>query len=195
MNQIDPQDLVNDTMANFPTEVCSRCGSFQDITPQGIVCDCTRAAAIAKAQVAKPTPEKALEPVQSTSPAEPTQEQPVSVLEALQAIPGAPTPEQIALWKSQCKAVYVFPFDKKEMYVWRPLIYREWQQLKSEEALVRDETKFQEHVVMRAVLWPKMTPLMLNSGRAGLIQTLFSLIMQGSYFVDPNAAAQMVVEL
>jgi len=186
---LDPQDLVSDAM-DFPTEVCNKCGSFIVITPAGPECDCSRAALLAQAKAAK-----VAEKVPEAPPAAQQPQPAPTPKEALTSLPGAPTEEQIALWKTQCKAVYLFPLDNKEIYVWRPLIYREWQQLKSNEELVKNETKFQEHVVMRAVLWPKLDVLTINASRAGLVQTLFSLIMQGSYFLAPELAINLVTEL
>lgn len=204
---LDPSELVNDAAMNFPTEVCGKCGSYIESSPAGLVCDCTKALAITKAlegkrmtsntNSANKQSESNLEvPVASEGQANKQEPEPeVSIRDLLRALPGAPSDAQIDAWKAQCKAVYIFPFDNKEMYIWRPLIYREWQMLKAQEALVKDETKFQEHVVMRAVLWPKIDPIVVNSSRAGLIQTLFSVIMQGSYFIDPGLAVQLVSEL
>jgi hypothetical protein len=222
--QVDPNELVASD-EKFQDQICDKCNALivMDMETGKPMCNCMTdeevAARVAKARQAQAE----LAQVQASAPpqaaqareappvlpaenppqaqgdagdAAPQQEMPVfSAKDALRAIPGAPTPEQIEAWKQEFGSVYTFPFDTKEIYIWRPMRRREWQMLQSNEALVKEEAKFQEQVVMRAILWPKIGPVELNLSRAGLVQTLFSVIMQGSYFLHPDFAITLVEEL
>jgi hypothetical protein len=219
--QVDPNELVADDK-KFQDQVCKKCNALvvKDMETGEVFCNCTVQADMA-AQVArarsqaqqdaaarsappKPQPKsipQASPPVAPTAEGAPEdvapqQEMPMfSAKDALRAIPGAPSEEQIQAWKNEFGKIYTFPFDTTEIYIWRPVFYREWQMFKSEEALVKEEAKFQEQVVARVVLWPKIGPVELNISRAGLVPTLFNVIMQGSYFLHPDFAITLVEEL
>jgi hypothetical protein len=135
---------------------------------------------------------------------EQVQEQPVSqepegpprfTIEDLKRVPGAPSQEQIDAWKQQFGKIYVLPLSMTEAYVWRYITRAEWMSLMSNQELVSNETMLQTQIVQRALLWPKFGPVELQSSRAGLIPTLFGVIMQGSYFLAPEVAIAMCEEL
>ena len=113
----------------------------------------------------------------------------------LKTLNGAPSEAQIQAWKQQFGSVYVLPFALNELYVWRPISRREWQTIQMNETLVKDENKFQEYIVVRAVLWPRMTPEKMSFSRAGIVPTLFAAIMHGSYFLPIEYALQTTEEL
>ncbi len=73
--------------------------------------------------------------------------------------------------------------------------YREWVNLTSEEQFANDQRRLAEHTISRSVLWPKMGPTETNMAEAGLIDTLFNVIMFYSDFVPPEMAIGMVEEL
>ena len=221
--KVNPKDLVAGD-EQLQDQICKDCGALivMDMETGEPLCNCTAQAEMA-AQVAaarkaqkdaapaeqapRPQPKNippvdsapvAEAPIEEPDPASAAQEQEMPVFsakDALRAIPGAPSQEQIEAWKQEWGSVYTFPFDSKEIYIWRPMRRREWQMLQSNEALIKEEAKFQEQVVMRSVLWPKIGPVELNLSRAGMIQTLFSVIMQGSYFLHPDFAITLVEEL
>jgi len=182
--KVDVSQLVadGDAMRNN-NEVCPKCGALIVMTPDGPVCNC-------------PSAGEAAEPVSAAESGAPGEEQ-VDMLSLLAQIPGAPSQQQINAWKQQFGKVYVFPVDMKEMYIWRPLRRREWQAIQAagSDGLANDEAKFQEHVVLKAILWPQLDPVQLSLVRAGLIPTLFGVIMHGSYFFSPDFALSLVREL
>jgi hypothetical protein len=219
MNEkVNPEEFVTDN-EQLEDQICEGCGTLvvRDLETGERICNCAakaeEVALIAKAreqqkqaQAVAPQPRPVpqnVAPVETSAPvvvpetpAAPEGEMPVfNSRDALRAIPGAPSQEQIDVWKQEFGAIYTFPFDTKEIYIWRPMRRREWQMLQSNEALVKEENKFQEQVVVRAILWPKMGPVELNLSRAGLVQTMFSVIMQGSYFLHPDFAISLVEEL
>lgn len=122
-----------------------------------------------------------------------------SAKQLLMELPDAPSQEQIDVWKERWGPVYVFPFDHRTVYVWRPLSRLEFHKLRESLSGITDEQQFhvklQEYVVMRSVLWPKLEATSLSTARAGLVDTMFGVIMNGCWFFDANLAAQMVEEL
>lgn len=122
------------------------------------------------------------------------EEEAPSISALLAAIPGAPKAEQIEAWKKQHGDVYVLPLDAKEMYIWRPLRHLEYQNLVGGDA-TKSDASFREAVVLRALLWPKLGPEHVANTRAGLMDTLFQVIMQGSYFLAPEFALSLVEKL
>ena len=213
--KVDPKDLVASD-ADVQDQICQKCGALviEQFNPEtkttDKICNCgseaEMAAKIAAARevrnvqgkpaeaVVEPIP--AQEPAPSAADVAPQDSAPMfNVKDALMSLPGAPSQEQIDAWKRDFGSIYMFPFDTREIYVWRPIRRREWEMLQTNEKLVQQENKFQEQIVMRTVLWPKIGPVELNMSRAGLVQTLFSVIMQGSYFLHPDFAVTLVQEL
>ena len=118
----------------------------------------------------------------------------VDVKTLLAGLPNGPTSETIDAWKNQHGEVYILPLDVSEMYVWRPLRHLEYKNmLKSD--MAKDDETFREAVVLRALLWPKLSPEQVASTRAGLMDTLFQVVMQGSYFLPSDLALQLVQKL
>jgi hypothetical protein len=218
--QVNPEELVAGD-EQHADHICEKCGALivLDTVTGEPLCNCSAQAELAakiaqarkaqkQAQTQSPRPENepatpasapsTEEPLAVQDPEEVASEEPMPVFnakDALMAIPGAPSQEQIDAWKQEWGQIYTFPFDLREIYVWRPIRRREWQMLQSNEALVKEEAKFQEQIVMRCVLWPKIGPVELNLSRAGLVQTLFGVIMQGSYFLHPDFAISLVQEI
>jgi len=120
----------------------------------------------------------------------------LSVREALVEL-GGPDANQIELWKSEHGqgSVHALPISPKKIFVFRSMKYREWVNLTSEEQFANDQRRLAEHTISRAVLWPKMGPTETNMSEAGLIDTLFNVIMFYSDFVPPEMAIGMVEEL
>jgi hypothetical protein len=117
-----------------------------------------------------------------------------NIKELLAGIKGAPTSDVIENWKKQFGDVYILPLDLKEMYIWRPLRKLEYDNILNSE-LAKNDSSFREAVVLRAVLWPKLLPEQVAATRAGLMDTLFQVIMQGSYFLTPEFALSLVQKL
>lgn len=113
----------------------------------------------------------------------------------LQNLPGAPNEKTLDVWRQEFGRIYMMAFDTTDLYIWRPLRFAEYRSLQANKALMENEMKFQEQIVVRCVLWPRLGPEELSMSRAGLISTLFNVIMQGSYFIAPEIALQLVTEL
>lgn len=120
----------------------------------------------------------------------------LTVREALAEL-GGPDANQIDMWKSEHgqHSVHALPISPKKIFVFRSMKYREWVNLTSEEQFANDQRRLAEHTIARSVLWPKMGPTETNMSEAGLIDTLFNVIMFYSDFVPPEMAIGMVEEL
>lgn len=129
-------------------------------------------------------------PAVEEAPVEPI----VNIIELLKGINGAPKSEMIENWKKIHGDIYVLPLDIKEMYIWRPLRKLEYDNIINSE-VAKNDASFREAVVLRALLWPKLMPEQLAASRAGLTDTLFQVIMQGSYFLTPEFALSLVQKL
>ena len=191
---LNPNDLVVGA-ANAEEPVCPNCGCIIMSDESGTWCNCNPD--VASKEKLPVTPEvPVVEKVTVVKAAATTDEtKPLLPSAILKTLSGAPSEAQIQAWKQQFGSVYVLPFALNELYVWRPISRREWQTIQMNEALVKDENKFQEYVVVRGVLWPKMTPEKINFSRAGIIPTLFAAIMHGSYFLPIEYALQTTEEL
>tara|TARA_R110002020_G_scaffold268819_4_gene484137 strand:- start:14580 stop:15155 length:576 start_codon:yes stop_codon:yes gene_type:complete len=99
-------------------------------------------------------------------------------------------------WKRQYKSVYSFIPNEEDLYLWRPVYKTEWDMIQRNFANKENaEQKMRETVVKRCVLFPKLTDATLSKSRAGLLDVLSNIIMEGSYFFSVERALQMVVEL
>jgi len=172
--------------------LCPKCGCaiITDFDTGEPLCNCT----IAQEPVEAAAPE-VVEPKEvSQAKPEPETDNVPSIHDLLAKIPGAPSQAEIDSAKAAYGKIYVSPFDEDEMYIWRPMRYREWQQIQMNQHL-DNEQKMQEYVVSRAVIWPKLSPEMIAMSRAGTIPTLFQVITHGSNFLPIDMAVQLVREL
>jgi len=181
---VNPADLVEDAK-QMGLEICEICHT-------AVIdgkCACTaRAEAAAKAKAAE------AEAPQEEVPAEEQVPQ-FNLRDALAGVPGSPAPEQLDAWKKQFRTVYVLPLSPTEVYIWRYLTRAEWMSLIAQEEIATSEVRLQEAVVNRALLWPKLDPIQMQASRAGLVSTLFGVIMKGSWFLEPEIAISLVQEL
>lgn len=122
----------------------------------------------------------------------------VSVVEFLKQIPGAPTEDNITAWKSMHGKVYSICFSPDDIYIWRPIKRREYQQMMAAIQAAKaqnSEEMLKEQIVTRTVLWPQMDLIRMNTCPAGLVDTLFGVIMLGSYFISADSAMSLVQEM
>jgi len=214
---IDPELLAEPEKYG---NICPKCHTAivqggTERNPGGPVCECSRAAEDAEriaalraqfvvppqaAPMAAEAPRAAQPPpvaprYQNAPVAAPEASPPADLKSMLFALKNAPSQAQIDAWKREWGNVYMFAFDVKDIVVWRPLRNAEWKQFQSQEVLMQDQNKLQEHVVLRCVLWPQLGPIEINLCRAGFVPTLANVIMQGSYFLPPELAINLTVEL
>lgn len=125
------------------------------------------------------------------------------VEELLSKIPGAPTPGQIEALKKQHGGLYATAFSETDIFLYTFLKRSQWNkireiiELKSEKIEGTDpQRELKEKVVKACVQYPNVhKEEFMYSAPAGLIDTLFELIMLHSYFLNTQQAMQLTVSL
>lgn len=112
------------------------------------------------------------------------------VMEGFEGLPDKPGAEKINQWKELHGEVMLFAIDDAEMYIWRPLRRLEYKTLRAQ---AKDDSDFMEMVVQKCVLWPILPVDFMATCKAGTIDTFFEVIMQGSNFIDPQLAVNLLV--
>ena len=167
------------------------------------------------AMKAKLEAEKAKQAAEAPSEAaeqpEMTQEEMVrrQILETLHSRPGAPTPRQLQGLKKKYgeHGVQVVAFGEEDVYIFTHLRRGQWKKIQevvstmaqSAEMAGSADNTLKEKVVQNCVLWPKavrdMDAKFVHNSRAGLIDSLFELIMLHSYFLTTQQTMTLTVSL
>jgi hypothetical protein len=125
------------------------------------------------------------------------------VEELLARIPGAPSMAQIEAFKKSSGGVYATAFSEKDIFLYTFLKRSQWNKIreiidtKVETIQGTDpQRELKEKVVKACVLWPDIRKdEFVYSAPAGLVDTLFELIMLHSYFLSTQQAMQLTVSL
>jgi len=110
-----------------------------------------------------------------------------------------PAEGTLEVWKQQFGTIHAFTPDAETVVIFRPLrrlehknITRDMRQLSETQAAQMNPAMVEEHlhekVVTACVLHPTVTVEMFNTSAAGLIPTLFNLVMENSKFIAPERA-------
>lgn len=124
----------------------------------------------------------------------------------LSKIPGAPSEADIGRLKKihGDNAVYVTVFSETEAYVFTHLSRKLWQTVQENMADLQNkggfdsavlQEKMKEKVVQYCMLWPKLPIEFFHSSRAGVVPSLYEVIMLNSYFLTPQQAMALTVPL
>jgi hypothetical protein len=128
--------------------------------------------------------------------------------EFLATLPGAPTADQIAAWKSQApnNRLEVFTPDGKRAFIMRGLTGLELTQIQKQiQGMATPSSdpdlEMQIASVVKSTVWTnvgiagKLTDVVLRTGTAGLPSTLFSKVTKLSDFMDPQQIEFLSAEL
>lgn len=119
----------------------------------------------------------------------------LEVQELLASIPGSPSKEQIDTWKAQTD-VQASIFSETDVFLWRPVNWQEYKMLQQAAAEnAQNPNFFDEQLIYKCVLWPAVQPANLPGLKGGTIPTLSQQIMEGSNFIPPQIAMNLVVKL
>lgn len=126
------------------------------------------------------------------------------ILELLKSTPGAPSAVQIAKWKAQYgeKGVHVMAFGEGDVYIFTHLKRGQWKKIQElmqkaqAQGQVDVEDMLKEKTVTYCTLWPNPLPIefMYNS-KAGVVDSLYQVILLNSYFLSPQQAMMLTTQL
>jgi predicted nucleic acid-binding Zn-ribbon protein len=159
-----------------------------------------RAREAAEAAEAAEAEEEIEEPV---DPREAMQNQIRSILANAE---GAPSPQQIEALKERYKKVHVIALSEDDVFVFTFLRRGVWKQIQQwvekeaqagEGSAIRAEETLRQKVLQNTVLYPKGvgSPEFAYNSHAGLLDTLYEVVMFNSYFLNTQQAMALTVEL
>jgi len=158
--------------------------------------------------------EKQLDTLRSTSAAAPTEVEDTNVtdgmreqiMELLKDTEGAPNEALINKWKMEYGAngVHVLALGEGDVYIFTHLKRGQWKKIQEVIAKMQEtgtvgadlEDSLKEKVVQHSVLWPR--PLTLEffyNSRAGVMDSLYQVILLNSYFLTPQQAMLLTTQL
>jgi hypothetical protein len=126
------------------------------------------------------------------------------ILELLQNTPGAPSEAQINQWKVQhgANGVHVMALGEGDIYIFTHLKRGQWQKIQEVTAKAQEtqnadiENVLKEKVIQYATLWPKpLTVEFFYNSRAGVVDSLYQVILLNSYFLSPQQAMLLTTQL
>ncbi|CAB4160368.1 hypothetical protein UFOVP724_164 [uncultured Caudovirales phage] len=125
------------------------------------------------------------------------------ILTILQRDPNAPSDMQISAWKDQYGAsgVHVMAFSDTEVYVYHHITRKQWksikdimQKLEGKEAEEVEE-RLKEKVFASCVLYPRLTNDWMENCKAGVVDSLYQMILLNSGFITTQQAMMLTTQL
>jgi len=126
------------------------------------------------------------------------------IIELLNSTNGAPDETQINLWKRKHgnNAVHVMGLGEGDVYVFTHLKRGQWKKIqelmaKAQASGSQDvEDQLKERVITHCVLWPgPLGPEFFYNSRAGVVDSLYQVILLNSYFLSPQQAMLLTTQL
>ena len=126
------------------------------------------------------------------------------ILSLLSADENAPTLEQIDAWKEQYgkNGLHVMSFGDNDNYIYHHLTRGEWKKIKEIMKQLKDsensdelEEKLKEKVVCNCVVWPQADQKWLDTSKAGVVDSLYQMILLNSGFLTPQQAMLLTTQL
>jgi len=126
------------------------------------------------------------------------------ILELLRETPGAPSEIQINRLKAKHgeNAVHVMAFGKGDVYIYTHLKRGQWKKIQEVMTKIQEtqntdaEDALKEKVLQYCVLWPTSLPLeFFYNSRAGIVDSLYQVILLNSYFLSPQQAMLLTTQL
>lgn len=126
------------------------------------------------------------------------------ILDLLKETPGAPSEAQINKWKTIHgeNAVHVMAFGKGDVYIYTHLKRGQWKKIQEVMVKIQEtqntdaEDALKEKVLQYCVLWPTSLPLeFFYNSRAGVVDSLYQVILLNSYFLSPQQAMLLTTQL
>lgn len=145
------------------------------------------------------------EAVFSDEPAPEQVEMKDQILQILKNLENAPSEEMINAWKEKYgkSGVHVMAFGEDDVYIYHHLTRGEWRKIKeimnklkesSDDADLIEE-KLKEKVVLYCVLFPSVNEQWLDNCKAGVLDSLYQMILLNSGFLTPQQAMLLTTQL
>ncbi len=115
-----------------------------------------------------------------------------AILAALDGEEGSPTQYELEEWKDMYGVFYISSIgDDDDLYIWRTLKRLEYKQL-IKSGLANDQMRYEESVLTRCSLWPKLNIEVMAQTKAGVVETLAKQVLYKSGFVSDQTALSMI---
>jgi hypothetical protein len=126
------------------------------------------------------------------------------ILNLLEGEENPPSLDLISAWKESYgkNGIHVMAFGEGDVYVYHHLTRGEWKKIKELMNKMREsqnpeevEEKLKEKVVMYCVLWPSLDERWLNYCKAGILDSLYQMILLNSGFLTPQQSMLLTTQL
>lgn len=151
------------------------------------------------------TPKKqVIERVEETPPREEAPQMKDQILQLLEGEEDAPSEEMISSWKEKYgkNGIHVMAFGEGDVYIYHHLTRGEWKKIKDLMNRLREssdaeevEEKLKEKVVLYCTLYPSVDEQWLEYCKAGVLDSLYQMILLNSGFLTPQQAMLLTTQL
>ena len=126
------------------------------------------------------------------------------ILELLSGEDNPPSEEMINAWKERYgkNGIHVMAFGEGEVYIYHHLTRGEWKKIKELMARLQEtedadevEEKLKEKVVLYCILFPSVDANWLDQCKAGVLDSLYQMILLNSGFLTPQQAMLLTTQL
>jgi len=125
------------------------------------------------------------------------------IYDLLDKRPDAPSDEQIKYWKQEYgnNGIHVMAFGTDEVYIYHHITRKQWKTIKDLMSKVEGkeaeelEEKLKEKVTLSCILYPKVSPTWIDNCKAGIIDSLYQMILLNSGFLTPQQAMLLTTQL
>ena len=126
------------------------------------------------------------------------------ILELLEGEDNPPSLELISAWKDTYgkNGIHVMAFGEGDVYVYHHLTRGEWKKIKEIMNKMKEssnpeevEEKLKEKVVLYCVLWPSLDERWLDYCKAGILDSLYQMILLNSGFLTPQQSMLLTTQL
>ena len=126
------------------------------------------------------------------------------ILELLSGEDNPPSEEMINAWKERYgkNGIHVMAFGEGEVYIYHHLTRGEWKKIKELMARLQEtedadevEEKLKEKVVLYCILFPSVDGNWLDQCKAGVLDSLYQMILLNSGFLTPQQAMLLTTQL
>lgn len=126
------------------------------------------------------------------------------ILELLEGEENPPSLDLISAWKESYgkNGIHVMAFGEGDVYIYHHLTRGEWKKIKELMNKMREsqnaeevEEKLKEKVVLYCVLWPSLDEKWLDYCKAGILDSLYQMILLNSGFLTPQQSMLLTTQL